>query len=66
MLYRVFYYDARPFENNATLPITKSNIDFILDPMWRGVSPDLFEHIDGMWSGLPRTHRCPHHTTDDP
>ena len=25
---------------------------FILDPLWRGVSPDLHEHIDGLRSGF--------------
>ena len=32
----------------------REGIEFILDPMWRSVSPDLFEHIDGLWSGLPK------------
>jgi uncharacterized LabA/DUF88 family protein len=32
----------------------REGIEFILDPMWRNVSPDLFEHIDGLWSGLPK------------
>jgi uncharacterized LabA/DUF88 family protein len=29
-------------------------IDFILDPMWQGISPDLHEHIDGLQSVCPR------------
>ncbi len=28
----------------------REGIDFILDPMWKAVSPDLFEHIDGLKS----------------
>ena len=28
----------------------REGIDFILDPMWNKVKPDLFEHIDGMKS----------------
>lgn len=31
----------------------REGIDFVLDPMWQQVNPDLFEHIDGMQSGLP-------------
>ncbi len=29
-------------------------IDFILDPMWHGIAPDLHEHIDGLQSVCPR------------
>lgn len=32
----------------------REGIDFILDPMWQSVNPDLFEHIDGLQSGLPK------------
>lgn len=32
----------------------REGVEFILDPMWRSVRPDLFEHIDGLQSGLPR------------
>ncbi len=28
----------------------REGIDFILDPMWKPVSPELFEHIDGLKS----------------
>jgi uncharacterized LabA/DUF88 family protein len=28
--------------------------EFILDPLWQQVNADLFEHIDGLQSGLPR------------
>ena len=30
---------------------------FILDPLWQNVSPDLFEHIDGLRSGFPNPRR---------
>ena len=32
----------------------REGIDFILDPMWQGISPDLHEHIDGLQSVCPR------------
>lgn len=32
----------------------REGIEVILDPMWRSVSADLFEHIDGMHSGLSK------------
>lgn len=32
----------------------REGIDFVLDPMWRQVSPGLFEHIDGLKSTCPR------------
>lgn len=28
----------------------REGIDFILDPMWNQISPDLMEHIDGLFS----------------
>ena len=28
----------------------REGIDFILDPMWNQISPDLMEHIDGLYS----------------
>ena len=31
----------------------REGMEFILDPLWQKVSPDLFEHIDGLQSGLP-------------
>ncbi len=37
----------------------REGIDFILDPMWRAVSSDLHEHIDGLRSTCPRPqHGC--------
>ncbi|MEX2649869.1 MAG: NYN domain-containing protein [Alphaproteobacteria bacterium] len=32
----------------------REGVRFILDPLWRSVAPDLFEHIDGLTSGFPR------------
>jgi len=32
----------------------REGVQFILDPLWQSVKPDLFEHIDGLQSGLPR------------
>lgn len=32
----------------------REGIDFILDPLWQKVNADLFEHIDGLQSGLPK------------
>ncbi len=35
----------------------REGIDFILDPMWADIRADLFEHIDGLYSTLPRPKR---------
>lgn len=32
----------------------REGVKFHLDPLWRSVEPGLFEHIDGLHSGLPR------------
>ena len=32
----------------------REGIDFILDPLWQQVNSDLFEHIDGLHSGLSK------------
>lgn len=32
----------------------REGIEFILDPLWQKVNADLFEHIDGLQSGLPK------------
>lgn len=32
----------------------REGLQFILDPLWQSVSPDLFEHIDGLKSGLKK------------
>ncbi|MGL4189653.1 MAG: NYN domain-containing protein [Sphaerotilus sulfidivorans] len=32
----------------------REGIEFILDPLWQQISPDLHEHIDGLQSGLKR------------
>lgn len=32
----------------------REGIDFILDPMWQGIRPELNEHIDGLHTCTPR------------
>lgn len=32
----------------------REGIDFVLDPMWADIKPDLFEHIDGLKSRIQR------------
>lgn len=32
----------------------REGVTFILDPLWQSVNDDLYEHIDGLQSGLPR------------
>lgn len=32
----------------------REGIDFVLDPMWQSIPPDLHEHIDGLRSTCPR------------
>ena len=32
----------------------REGIDFVLDPMWNHINPDLFEHIDGLITKTPR------------
>ena len=32
----------------------REGVQFLLDPLWQDVSPDLLEHIDGLRSGFPR------------
>lgn len=32
----------------------REGLQFILDPLWQHVNEDLFEHIDGLQSGLPK------------
>lgn len=29
----------------------REGVDFVLDPMWNHINPDLYEHIDGLYSG---------------
>ncbi len=36
----------------------REGIDFILDPMYKPISPDLFEHIDGLQSKCPKPKSC--------
>jgi len=32
----------------------REGIDFVLDPMWNHINPDLFEHIDGLITKAPK------------
>jgi uncharacterized LabA/DUF88 family protein len=32
----------------------REGVEFVLDPLWQKINADLFEHIDGLQSGLPR------------
>ena len=36
----------------------RNGIDFILDPMWNPIKPDLNEHIDGLCSVMPNPDRA--------
>lgn len=36
----------------------REGIDFMLDPMWASIRPDLYEHIDGLKSVCPRPGRA--------
>ena len=35
----------------------REGVKIILDPLWRSVAPELFEHIDGLTSGFPKPSR---------
>lgn len=37
----------------------REGMEFILDPLWQQVNADLFEHIDGLQSGLKRPQTAP-------
>lgn len=37
----------------------REGLQFILDPLWQNVSPDLFEHIDGLMTVLRRPEKLP-------
>ena len=39
----------------------REGIDFILDPMWHTIKPNLYEHIDGLISCVGQP---PHNLTD--
>ena len=38
----------------------REGVRIILDPLWRKVAPDLFEHIDGLRSGFPQPQAAIH------
>ena len=47
----------------------RGGIDFVLDPMWATIRPDLYEHIDGLKSVCPKPGKAglkPSLTADDP
>lgn len=44
----------------------REGIDFVLDPMWRSISPDLHEHIDGLRSTIPRKQPSAHNQPPRP
>ncbi|MBE0472570.1 MAG: NYN domain-containing protein [Methyloprofundus sp.] len=35
----------------------REGVDFVLDPMWNHINPDLYEHIDGLTSGWKRPNK---------
>jgi len=39
----------------------REGVKFILDPLWQDISPDLFEHIDGLRSGFYKPRRGDEH-----
>jgi uncharacterized LabA/DUF88 family protein len=43
----------------------REGIDFILDPMWNPIAPDLHEHIDGLRSTAPNPRRSQIDTSDE-
>ncbi len=43
----------------------REGIDFVLDPMWSTIRPDLYEHIDGLKTVCPRPYRNWHHEDDE-
>ena len=54
-LYRIFVYDAAPADFVPAAKLARrEGIDFVLDPMWSTIRPDLHEHIDGLKSVCPR------------
>lgn len=44
----------------------REGIEFILDPLWQQVNSDLFEHIDGLQSGLKRPNKPAGDATFEP
>jgi len=74
-VYRIFFYDAVPFEGFSHHPLKNKQIDFSKTHasvfrkqlfeelrkqrktalrLWQDINSDLFEHIDGLQSGLKR------------
>ncbi len=44
----------------------REGIDFILDPMWATIRPDLWEHIDGLRTVCPKPTRKTEDTVSEP
>lgn len=38
----------------AAKMVRREGVQFVLDPLWQNISPDLFEHIDGLRSGFSK------------
>lgn len=36
----------------------REGVDFVLDPLWAHINPDLFEHIDGMITKYPKPEKA--------
>ena len=55
LLFRTFYYVAGDADFVPAAKLARrEGVQFVLDPLWRSVSPDLLEHIDGLRSGFFR------------
>jgi hypothetical protein len=42
------------FRFRRTKLARRQGVQFILNPLWQSVNADLFEHIDGLQSGLTK------------
>jgi uncharacterized LabA/DUF88 family protein len=42
----------------------REGIDFVLDPMWNNINPDLYEHIDGLTTCWPKPHEIKKQTAE--
>ena len=46
--------DTVALPNWVAPTLAREGIDFVLDPMWSTIRPDLHEHIDGLRSVCPK------------
>ena len=44
----------------------REGMQFVLDPLWHTISPDLFEHIDGLRSGFYKPRSRKHYNNEEP